>query len=239
MNLKKHIPNFITLMNLLAGVVSIYLSNNGELLWAGYCLFIAALLDYLDGFTARLLNAKSEIGLQLDSLADVVSFGVAPGFIMFEMIYATMSPSGSSGYLPFIGFIIPLFSALRLAKFNIATNQTDSFIGMPTPAVGLTIAAFPIIAYQVLTNNEDLYFGVVTNPFFLTGTTVFLSLMMVSPLPMFALKFKSSHWKENRLKYLFAMVSLILFGWLGFAAVPFITLIYLLLSLITFVVCKK
>lgn len=240
MNLKNHIPNFITLLNLLAGVVSIYLSNNGSLIWAGYCLFIAAFLDYLDGFSARILNAKSEIGLQLDSLADVVSFGVAPGFIMFQMIYSTVASSDSLTYLPFLGFIIPLFSALRLAKFNIATNQTDQFIGMPTPAVGLTIASFPIIAYQAyMSVDSDVYFGFIANVYFLVGATVFLSLMMVSPLPMFALKFKSYTWKENKLKYAFAIVSLILFAWLSFSAVPLITLLYLLLSVAVVAVCKK
>ena len=149
MRIKNHIPNAITLLNLLSGIFSIYFGMEGNLLFSAYCIFIAAVFDFFDGFAARLLHAKSDIGEQLDSLADVVSFGVAPGFIMFHMIKLSLGLDFESS-LPFFGFIIPLFSALRLAKFNVDENQTDSFIGIPTPAVALLIASFPLIILNAL-----------------------------------------------------------------------------------------
>jgi len=139
MKIKDHIPNFITLLNLFAGLLSIYYGMINELQFAGMMIFVAAVFDFFDGFTARLLNAKSAIGVQLDSLADMVSFGVAPAFLLFHTIEFSIELTGISTweYLPFIALIIPLFSALRLAKFNIDEEQQTSFIGMPTPAIAI------------------------------------------------------------------------------------------------------
>jgi CDP-diacylglycerol---serine O-phosphatidyltransferase len=238
MQIKNHIPNAITLLNLLSGVFSIYFGMQGNLLLAGYCIFLAAVFDFFDGFAARLLHAKSDIGLQLDSLADMVSFGVAPGFIMYHMINRSLG-SDFDSYLPFFGFIIPLFSALRLAKFNVDENQTDSFIGVPTPAVALLIASFPIIILKTYANDFNLYSDIVLNTYFLVGVSVAFSLLMVSPFPMFALKFKSYGWKSNQVPYLFVIVSLVLILFLGFAAVPLIILFYLLLSFSISIVCPS
>lgn len=238
MQIKNHIPNTITLLNLLAGIFSIYFGMQGEILFSAYCIFLAAIFDFFDGFAARLLHAQSDIGLQLDSLADVVSFGVAPGFIMYHMIGLSLY-SDIESYLPFLGFVIPLFSALRLAKFNVDENQTDSFIGVPTPTVALLIASFPIIILQTYAENPGLYYDVIFNTYFLVGIAVAFSLLMVSPLPMFALKFKSYEWKKNQVQYIFATTSLLLVTFLGFAAVPLIVLLYLLLSLTLSLVCKK
>ncbi|NOX85322.1 MAG: CDP-diacylglycerol--serine O-phosphatidyltransferase, partial [Chlorobi bacterium] len=144
--MKKHIPNFITLLNLLSGVISIYFGFTGDLKLSALMIFVAAVFDFLDGLMARLLNAKSDIGLQLDSLADVVSFGVAPAFVLFQTIRLVNGESGeeSLNYLAFTAFLIPLFAALRLAKFNIDENQATTFSGMPTPAVALYFASLPI-----------------------------------------------------------------------------------------------
>ena len=233
MKAKKHIPNFITLLNLFAGLLSIYYGMIDELQFAGMMIFVAAVFDFFDGFMARLLNAKSEIGVQLDSLADMVSFGVAPAFILFHTIEYSIDLTGISTweYLPFTAFIIPLFSALRLAKFNIDEEQQTSFIGMPTPAVAILLASFPIIILTCLVEDKGLYYDILTNPYFLAGIAVVSSLLMVSKLPMFALKFTSVSWAENQTRYIFIILSVFLIFLLKLAAIPLIILLYLLVSL--------
>jgi len=233
MKIKNHIPNFITLLNLFAGLLSIYYGMIDELQFAGMMIFVAAVFDFFDGFMARLLNAKSEIGVQLDSLADMVSFGVAPAFILFHTIEYSIDLTGISTweYLPFTAFIIPLFSALRLAKFNIDEEQQTSFIGMPTPAVAILLASFPIIILTCLVEDKGLYYDILTNPYFLAGIAVVSSLLMVSKLPMFALKFTSVSWAENQTRYIFIILSVFLIFLLKLAAIPLIILLYLLVSL--------
>lgn len=237
--MKKHIPNMLTLANLLAGILSIYIGMQGDLKVAAYLIFIAAILDFLDGFTARMLNAFSDLGKQLDSLADMVSFGVAPGFILFSMISMSHGQPGNTGengtILPFIGFMVPLFGALRLAKFNIDENQENTFIGMPIPAVAILIASFPLIK-DYLYHERGLLYMVITNTYFLTGMAVIVSLLMVIPLPMFAFKFKSYKWSENKIKFSFLLVSLILLIWLQFLAIPIIIALYFLLSLVFYLI---
>jgi len=232
MNIKKHIPNFITLMNLLAGILSIYLGMKGEIQLSAAMIFVAAIFDFFDGFLAKVLNAKSDIGVQLDSLADMVSFGVAPAFVLFHTFGMPEVGSSSIKYLPFIAFIVPLFSALRLAKFNIDEEQTSSFIGMPTPAVALLLASFPIMILGCLAENKGLYYDIVTNPYFLAGIAIVSSFLMVSPLPMFALKFTSVSWGENQTRYIFIVLSVFLIVLLKLAAIPLIILMYLLLSIV-------
>jgi len=233
MTIKKHIPNFITLLNLFAGLLSIYYGMIDELQFAGMMIFVAAVFDFFDGFTARLLNAKSEIGVQLDSLADMVSFGVAPAFLLFHTIEYSITITGISTwvYVPFVALMVPLFSALRLAKFNVDEEQQTSFIGMPTPAVAILLASFPIIILVCLADNEGLYFDIVTNPYFLAGIAVISSFLMVSKLPMFALKFTSVSWAENQTRYIFIILSVFLIFLLKLAAIPLIILLYLLISL--------
>lgn len=241
MSIKKHIPNFITLMNLLSGIFSIYLGMKGEIQLSATMIFVAAIFDFFDGFLARILNAKSEIGVQLDSLADMVSFGVAPAFVLFHTINMALEIQGnfSESYLPFIAFIVPLFSALRLAKFNIDENQTASFIGMPTPAVAILLASFPIMIVVCLADNKGMYYGIVTNPYFLAGIAVVSSLLMVSPLPMFAMKFTSASWAENQTRYIFIVLSVFLLILLKLAAIPLIILMYLLLSVVIVLTKRK
>ena len=168
------------------------------------------------------LNAKSEIGAELDSLADVVSFGVAPGFILFQLINLSKSHSIDfmDGFtiIPFIAFIVPAFAALRLAKFNVDEEQTDSFLGLPTPALAIFIASLPLMT--------------IINTYFLLSVAIIGSLLMVSRLPMFALKFNGFGWKNNKVKYTFIGISIILILFFKIIAIPVIILFYLFLSLI-------
>ncbi len=239
MKLFKHIPNTLTLMNLLAGCLAILLTTQDMLIEASWLIFIAALFDFLDGMMARLLKAYSAIGKQLDSLADVVSFGVAPAFIMYQLILMSHGRQHTEVFsfeiIPMLSFLLPLFAALRLAKFNIDERQTDSFIGLPTPAAALLIASLPLVRMQ-LYEGQSLFYMVVTNTYFYLGIIGVLSVLMVSELPLFALKFKSMGWKGNELRWIFLGISLILLITLQYVAIPFIVLTYLFISMVVFLV---
>ena len=180
--MKNHIPNIITLFNLLSGILSIYSVMNGNIELAAYLIFAAAGFDFFDGLAAKLLNAKSEMGAELDSLADVVSFGVAPGFIMFYMLSVSHGQPGhtaeSFSIIPFLAFIIPAFGALRLAKFNVDTEQTISFKGLPIPAMGILVASLPLIrAY--LFDDKQFFYMIITNTYFLLTIAFVGSILMV------------------------------------------------------------
>lgn len=235
MNIKSIIPNTITLLNMLAGILSIYIAMTGDLVLAAYLIFIAAILDFMDGFSARMLNAYSDLGKQLDSLADLVSFGLAPGFILFSMINISHGQPGNTSssmtIIPFIAFLIPLFSALRLAKFNIDETQQTSFLGMPTPAVAILIASFPLIK-SFLFHDRGLYYMIITNTYFLLAIAIVMSLLMVIPLPMFAFKFKNYGWADNKVKYVFLLISIIGIIIFKSIAIPVIIALYFLLSLV-------
>lgn len=237
MKLFKHLPNFITLLNLFCGLLSIFFFSVDQLAWASYMIFVAAVLDFFDGFSARLLKAYSPLGAQLDSLADVVSFGVAPAFILFGLMKSSHGlpdiTVSDVNLLPFVALIVPLFTALRLAKFNIDTRQTESFIGLPSPASGLLLASLPLVRSQ-LYEGQSLFYMVVTNAYFYVGIGLLMSFLMVSELPLFGLKFKSFTLKGNEVRYFFLLSAIILIIALQFVAIPFIILLYLLLSLIVF-----
>ncbi len=237
--MKQHIPNTITLFNMLSGILSIYSAMSGNLDLAAYLIFIAAIFDFFDGFAARILNAKSEIGGDLDSLADVVSFGVAPGFILFQMINIShgqpLGDTAEFNIIPFIAFVVPAFAALRLAKFNIDEDQKTSFLGLPTPALAILIASLPLIRTH-LYENRELFYMIITNTYFLLGVAILGSLLMVSRFPMFALKFEGFGWRKNMTKYVFIGISVLLVLFLQIVAVPFIILFYLFLSLIIYLV---
>lgn len=235
------IPNIMTLCNLLCGCVGIVFVFEGNLLWASYLIFIAGILDFLDGFVARLLKQHSEIGKQLDSLADMVTFGVLPSFIVAKLIQLStqentilsdLVPSNllSQTHLPtlaYSAFILALFSCLRLAKFNIDTRQSDSFIGVPTPANAFVVAAFPLI---IKFNSE--YTFLILNSTFLIAYTLIMSYLLISEIPLFALKFKSFSWASNQIKYIFLILSVILLLSLKFLAIPLIIFLYIILSVI-------
>ena len=223
----KHIPNAITCCNLLSGCISIVLLCNGYVTAAGIMIFVAAIFDFFDGFAARLLKAYSAIGAELDSLSDVVSFGVAPSFIIYHYLQSMpVSVSISSfNVIPFAAFLLAVFAELRLAKFNVDDRQTTSFIGLPTPAMGLFVASLPFTL-----QNENLAFmgGLMTNLYFLLSVVAIFSYLMVSEIPFFSLKIKNLRFKENIHIYVLAAFAVISFIILGFAAIPFVMLFYII-----------
>ena len=191
---------------------------------------IAAIFDFLDGMIARLLKVKSELGKQLDSLSDLISFGMLPGIILFYLLNNIFSEADNFiKFVPYVAFLIPLFSALRLAKFNIDDRQTESFIGLPTPANAIFIGSIPLILVQ---QNESIINNLLSNPGFLIILILLLSFLLVAPLPLFSMKFKDLKWKNNSIRYIFIILSVILFPILLFVSIPIIILLYVLLSII-------
>ena len=227
--MKKHIPNAITCCNLLSGCISIVLMCNGYAVAAGAMIFLAAVFDFFDGFAARLLKAYSPLGAQLDSLSDVVSFGVAPSFMMYYYLNQTVGLEiAGFNVLPFVAFFLAVFAELRLAKFNIDDRQTTSFIGLPTPAMGLFVASLPFTL-----QNERLAFMAsnMSNVYFLVAIVGIFSYLMVSEIPFFSLKVKNLKFKENIHIYILAVFAVAAFVFLGFAAIPFVMLFYILVSI--------
>ena len=290
MNIKKHIPNVLTLANLFCGILAIKVGFSEHYYLAGFFVVFGAIFDFFDGFAARLLKVQNEIGKQLDSLADMVTFGVAPGVVMysflkFNFITPTvlsdpwipdyLSPRDYEAFLPFIAFLIPILSAVRLAKFNIDVKQSDKFIGFPTPANALFFVFIPVIycdlfyskTYSItdiinsgfsgqtliITDLPDLpkikiifsrmmYFNFVKYTSLLL--VVLLSYLLVSPIEMIALKFKTFGWKGNEIRYIFLSLCLvvILLSLLissVFVSVPIIILLYIVLSVINNFFKKK
>jgi CDP-diacylglycerol--serine O-phosphatidyltransferase len=238
MSLKKEIPNLLTLCNLLAGCVGLYFVMQGNVLWASYTIFISLVCDFLDGFLARLLHAYSDIGKELDSLADVVSFGVLPAFILFNLVEQSCGAQCTVGmfgfYKPFVVFSLALASAYRLAKFNVDTRQSDQFIGVPTPANGLLIAALPLIIFF-----QPEYKELILQFKALLIYAVIMSYLLISELPLMAFKFKTWDWKTNQIKYIFLLYCVGLLILLKFAALPILVVSYILLSGIISLLNKK
>ncbi len=239
MSIKKHIPNSITCLNLLFGCFSIVYALKGNLIFASYFIAIAAVFDFIDGFAARVLKAYSAIGKELDSLADVVSFGVAPGIIVFQLLQLSDNLPvfiifGKTNLVPFVAFLIPVFSALRLAKFNIDTRQTESFIGLPVPANALFFAAFPLIIKQFaeMCSCMHAYVDFFTNAYLYFVLIVVFSFLLVSNIPLFSLKVKNLKIKENIYRYLLLVFSIVLFIMFKYIAIPIIIILYIVLSLI-------
>lgn len=218
--MKKHLPNFLTCCNLSCGCLGIVFALEGRALPAAYFVWLACIFDFFDGFAARMLKFTSPIGKELDSLADIVSFGVLPAVVMYKMIAAATD----SALLPFVAFFIAIFSALRLAIFNVDDTQSDSFRGLNTPANTLFITSLPLLRDDV---GRWLY-----QPWVLALITVVFSLLLVSRIEIFALKFKNFSWKDNRLRFTFLIMSVLLLIALRVPAVPIIILLYILLSLI-------
>lgn len=248
----KNIPNLFTLLNLFFGCTAIiFLLQNGitisytqegaqyidlpEKIWMG-SLFIglAAVVDFLDGFLARLLKADSEMGKQLDSLADVVSFGVAPGFIIYQFLRMSFvrEENGLDVSIVWLlpALIIPCAAAYRLAKFNLDEEQRYGFKGVPTPAVGLLIASMPLIYWYA---SDETIVTLLLNKWFLYGLVIVLSYLMVSDLPLMSLKFSDYNVKNNLSKFILIILSVLLILFLKWLAIPIIFVIYILLSLVT------
>lgn len=236
MKIKQHIPNAITCCNLLCGCLAIVKIFDGDLITASYLVGLASVFDFFDGFAARLLKVSSAIGKDLDSLADMVTFGVVPGFMLFHLINKSLQ-NESFHQLPkelsLLAFIIIIFSAIRLAKFNNDTRQTDSFIGVPTPAVAIFISSIPLLLNQ----HSDLIF--LLNPYLLCCLALILSFLLISELPLFALKFKHFKWKENEIRFSFLALSLMFLITLQYIGVALIIIFYIIMSFFIHVFMNK
>lgn len=235
--MKQHIPNFITLLNVFSGCVATVFAVLNQLEFAAIFVFLGIFFDFFDGLSARLLDVRSELGVQLDSLADMITSGLVPGVVMYQLL--SMSQRGGwnldligihteIGVLPLFGFIITLASAYRLAKFNIDENQTSSFIGLPTPANALLILSLPLI---LLYQNNDFLNEVILNQWFLIGLTILSAYLLNSKIELFSFKFKDYSYKNNGVKYLFLIISLVLLLTVKFLAIPLIVVMYILSSL--------
>ena len=205
-----------------------------EKIWmASLFIVLAAVVDFLDGFVARLFKASSEMGKQLDSLADLVSFGVAPGMIIYQFLRLSFAQNEGGLDVSLLWllpvFILPCAAAWRLARFNLDTTQSYSFKGMPVPAVGIFVASLPLIYWNV---NEDAIRNLLLNKWFLYGLVLLLSWLMVSTLPLMALKFKDFTLKNNLPKYLLVVIAIAAIVFLKWLAAPVIVLAYVLISLL-------
>ncbi len=229
MNIKKHIPNLLTLGNLLSGVIATIFAVKGDFEAVAFLVILGIIFDFFDGFAARLLHVSGELGKQLDSLADMVTSGVVPGIVVYKMLEQTMVGDFSdTNYFPYIGLLLTLAACYRLANFNIDTRQTDSFIGVPTPAMALFVISLPLI---ILYSEYQFVVELIQNKYFLIGVTLLFSYLMNAELPLFALKFTSFGWKENGMKYVFLLTSIVLIFVLQFIAIPLIIILYVLVSI--------
>ena len=223
----KNIPNSITCLNLLSGCFACIFAFQGQYDWVALCIGLSALFDFLDGMAARLLHAYSPLGKELDSLADLISFGLAPGLMVMHLMAYNSTFHGMAEYQSWwalSALLIPVFSALRLAKFNIDTRQTTSFIGLPVPANAL----FWIGICQAVLRMKSPVCG-----YAIVALVIIFSLLLVSEIPMFSLKFKNLKWKENYLRYLIIAVAAICLISLGLAGLAATIGLYIVLSLLT------
>lgn len=229
--MKKHIPNLLTCLSLFSGCIATVMAFNGEYLWVVIWVMIAALFDFSDGFAARMLKAYSPMGKELDSLSDMVSFGLAPSVTVFSMLTAKATYISHNPliyeYIPYIAFLLAIFSALRLAKFNIDTRQSESFIGLNTPANALFWVSF---CYGLMTDERIVFTSGLAYTV-LIGIVVF-SLLMVSEIPMFSLKIKSLKVKGNEQRYFLAVFIIGLTIFLGLFGIAGGILLYIALSII-------
>ncbi|KOS06354.1 phosphatidylserine synthase [Flavobacterium akiainvivens] len=241
MAFKKHVPNIITLLNLSSGLIALIYAFNTDYRMAFMWVAIGIFFDFWDGFAARVLKAQSPIGLQLDSLADMVTSGVVPGLVMFQFLVEIANNRLENveinlqqenfyiGILPYVGFIITLASAYRLAKFNVDTRQTDSFIGLPTPANSLFIMSLPLISSH--SDGDGFVFEMLSNPFVLAGICLLSAFLLNSNIRLFSLKIKHFDWETHKTQVIFLVVSAVALALLQYAAIPLIILFYVVLSL--------
>ena len=228
------IPNILTLINLFSGCMAVVFIFNFHVELVPYCVAVSLLADFLDGFAARFFKSSTEVGKQLDSLADVVSFGLVPGLVLFQLLFQKYSSdnefySTAKIYLySSPAFLVTLFAALRLGKFNVDTRQTNGFLGLATPAATI----FIIGVLLVFTHNTFGLAPVIFDKVVLYVIILTTSALMVSEIPMFAFKFKSFGWKGNEIVYLFIILSVVLLATLKFAAISLIVILYILVSII-------
>ncbi|MDP4272963.1 MAG: CDP-diacylglycerol--serine O-phosphatidyltransferase [Bacteroidota bacterium] len=236
---KKSLPNFVTILSLLSGSIATVLAFQDNLIAAACFIFAAAVFDFMDGMVARALKAYSPMGKELDSLSDVISFGMAPAAILFRILLMSLVKRDSSfNYetadalhlvILFSPFLITAFSALRLAKFNIDERQTSSFIGLPTPASAIFIASLALI---LIGKTDSFLHSVILNLGVLLGIIVVLCALLVAEIPMFSLKIKSLRFADNRLRYFFLLIAVLALIFFNLYAIPFVIIFYVILSII-------
>ena len=246
MNIKRLIPNLFTMLNLFCGCVALIMAMDLKFDLAFYFVALGIFFDFFDGFFARKFNVAGPLGVQLDSLADMVTSGVVPGYVMYKMLYDVnfVEVINSTGkfnseiffYVPFLGFVITLGACYRLAKFNIDTRQSDSFIGLPTPANALFITSMPLIMGFRL---NDVWIEDLMNQWVLIGITLLSAYVMNAEIPLFSLKIKNFSFAKYKLQIFFLLVSVLMLIFLQIMAVPLIIVIYVLLSVINNIVTKK
>lgn len=251
--IKKQIPNIFTLLNLLSGILAVLMAVTDRLVEASFLVFLGIFFDFFDGFFARKFHVEGDFGKQLDSLADMVTSGLVPGIIMFQLIlYASkgkyfMQISSEIGnwegytqtyfyFIPMIGLIIPLASAYRLAKFNIDERQSSSFIGLPTPALSLFVVSLPLIIHY---SNDPFIIELINNIYVLISITILGSYLLNTELALFSLKFKNYSWKENKTKFIFLVTSILLLIFLKIVAIPLLIILYIILSIIENMIKKN
>ncbi|WP_027124645.1 CDP-alcohol phosphatidyltransferase family protein [Gelidibacter mesophilus] len=246
MAFRRHVPNIITLLNLFSGSIAVLFAVQNNFVAAALFMFLGIFFDFFDGLVARKLNVQSPLGLQLDSLADMVTSGLVPGIVMFKLLNLSVGHSvsersealwsssslfeGLEHYAPlaFVGFFITLASAYRLAKFNLDEDQQSSFKGLPTPANALLIISLPLIMeFQ----NSNAINTVILNPWFLVAMTFLSCYLLNANVNLFALKFKEWSFKTNAVRYVFIIMSVIFIVLFQFLAIPMIIIFYVLLSL--------
>lgn len=246
MGLKYHIPNAVTLLNLFSGCVGVIFAVHGNFVLAAFFVFLGIFFDFFDGLLARKLGVQSALGIQLDSLADLVTSGVVPGIIMYKLMAMSIGVNdfvifndnwggalswegGRLRILPLIGLLIPLASAYRLARFNLDEDQQTYFKGLPVPANTLLILSLPLILeYQ----NSDFMNSIIINKWFLIGLTLLSCYLLNSNIKLFALKFKTWSFTVNAVRYIFLILSVVALIVIQFAAIPLIIMLYILLSLL-------
>jgi CDP-diacylglycerol--serine O-phosphatidyltransferase len=234
MNIKKYIPNFLTLLNLFCGCIAIVFISDSKFDMAFYFVSLGIFFDFFDGFFARKFGVSGPLGVQLDSLADMVTSGVVPGFVMFKIL--TQNNSDGCIYLPFLGFIITLGACYRLANFNIDTRQTDSFIGLPTPANTLLIMSLPLVISEC---HFLILSEILSSKFILLATTLLSAYVMNAEIPLFSLKIKNFSFQKYKLQIGFLLASIIMIITLQYLAIPLIIVTYILLSIINNMLKKK
>ncbi|MFN2394943.1 MAG: phosphatidylcholine/phosphatidylserine synthase [Bacteroidales bacterium] len=244
MQIKKYIPNILTLINLLFGSIAIVFAFEGLFHLAAIFLGLAAFFDFTDGFAARALNSYSGIGKELDSMADMVSFGFTPAVVIFRLLQDASVNSAiwvsNINVLPFLAFFITLFSALRLAIFNVDTRQSEMFIGLPTPANAILILSIPFAVHYGSAESiwHSLFSSILSNEWILIGLTLFLSYFLVANVTLFSLKFKNLKVSDNLVRYVFLAGSAILLIFLRWFAFPLIMIFYITLSIAEYLATK-
>jgi CDP-diacylglycerol--serine O-phosphatidyltransferase len=224
--MKKHLPNAITLINLLCGCGALVAVFGAQPMAAVWWLTAAAVADFADGAVARALGVHSPLGQQLDSLADMVSFGVVPGAMLYFMLKENL-PAGIPAEIALAGFVVSVFSGLRLGKFNLDTRQTENFIGLPTPASTILVTGLWLI-YHFDSYGSGHFLG---QSWVIISFVAIISALLVSEIPMFSLKIKAGGWQGNQIKYIFVAISILLLFLLHWAALAAIIVIYVLINL--------